>query len=153
MHIRLLGTAAAEGWPAVFCRCESCARARVAGGKNIRTRSGATVDGRYQFDFGPDAYHHALAGNDLSAVEHLIFTHSHQDHLAPADLDMRRPPFAHGVTHPLRLWGNGSVVSAVRAKYPSPEKLGLELTQLNPFEPVEIGHATVVPLLADHDKS
>ena len=29
MEIKYLGTAAAEGWPAVFCTCEACKRARV----------------------------------------------------------------------------------------------------------------------------
>ena len=38
MKIRFLGTAAAEGWPAVFCACESCKRAERLGGKDIRTR-------------------------------------------------------------------------------------------------------------------
>ena len=38
MKLQYLGTAAAEGWPALFCTCDNCARARAAGGKNIRTR-------------------------------------------------------------------------------------------------------------------
>ena len=27
MKVRFLGTAAAEGWPAVFCNCENCKKA------------------------------------------------------------------------------------------------------------------------------
>jgi len=34
MKVKILGTAAAEGWPALFCRCPACQRARKLGGKN-----------------------------------------------------------------------------------------------------------------------
>lgn len=151
MHIRLLGTAAAEGWPALFCRCEHCLRARAAGGRNLRSRSAANVDGVFQFDFGPDSYHHVLAGNDLSAAEHLIMTHSHSDHLLVADLAMRRPPFAHGVPGPLRIYGNEKVLSRIGAGFADPATAGLDLQRLEPFQATAVGDATLVPLLADHD--
>lgn len=152
MRIRLLGTGAAEGWPAVFCRCVPCLRARELGGKNVRTRASVNVDRAFQFDFGPDAYHQALAGNDLSAVEHLIFTHAHSDHLAAGDLGMRHPPFAHGVEAPLQVWGNDRVLAVIRAQFHGdPGRAGLELHELRPFEAVRLGDATLTPLLADHD--
>ena len=44
MEMILLGTAAAEGWPAPFCACVHCNAARSRGGANIRTRSGALID-------------------------------------------------------------------------------------------------------------
>ena len=44
MQFQYLGTAAAEGWPAVFCRCKYCLEAQRLGGKNIRTRSQAIVN-------------------------------------------------------------------------------------------------------------
>lgn len=151
MHIRLLGTGAAEGWPALFCRCEPCRQARTLGGRNIRTRASANVDGAFQFDFGPDAYHQALGGNALAAVEHLVFTHAHADHLAPADLAMRRAPFAHGVDTPLQIWGNARVLAAIQRQFPEPARLGLELHELHPFAPTAVGDATLTPLPADHD--
>ena len=46
MNIRFLGTAAAEGIPGIFCQCPACRAARAAGGRELRTRSGAIVDGR-----------------------------------------------------------------------------------------------------------
>ncbi len=39
MKLKYLGTAAAEGIPALFCNCKHCASARELSGKNIRTRS------------------------------------------------------------------------------------------------------------------
>lgn len=44
MKLQYLGTAAAEGWPALFCECDHCKRAKEAGGRNIRTRSQAVID-------------------------------------------------------------------------------------------------------------
>ena len=45
IHLKLqyLGTAAAEAFPGVFCHCETCAKARTLGGKNIRRRSACTA--------------------------------------------------------------------------------------------------------------
>ena len=31
MKFKYLGTAAAEGWPAMFCSCDACNRARTSG--------------------------------------------------------------------------------------------------------------------------
>ena len=53
MKIQILGTAAAEGWPALFCNCEACRRAREKGGKNIRTRAGTLIDDQLLIDFRP----------------------------------------------------------------------------------------------------
>lgn len=44
MKIKYLGTAAAEGVPAIFCRCEVCRKSKAAGGRNIRTRSQSIID-------------------------------------------------------------------------------------------------------------
>ena len=51
MKVLFLGTAAAEGWPAVFCKCDSCMKARKLGGKNIRTRSSCIIDDIYMVEF------------------------------------------------------------------------------------------------------
>ena len=44
MKLKYLGTAAAEGVPALFCTCEVCRKSMELGGKNIRTRSQAIID-------------------------------------------------------------------------------------------------------------
>ena len=51
MKIQFLGTAAAEGFPAIFCNCEYCNKARELKGKNIRTRSQAIIDDKILLDF------------------------------------------------------------------------------------------------------
>lgn len=60
MQLQYLGTAAAEGFPGMFCSCAACERARKAGGKNIRTRSQAVIDDSLLIDFPADTYHHVL---------------------------------------------------------------------------------------------
>ena len=86
MKIQYLGTAAAEGWPGLFCRCEVCRRAREAGGKNIRTRSQALIDDAILMDFPPDTYLHMLRdGLPLPEIRTLLLTHSHQDHWYPEE--------------------------------------------------------------------
>lgn len=99
MRIKFLGTAAAEGLPAVFCNCDTCRRARARGGKEIRTRSQVLIDGDTLFDFPMDTYMHMLMYKlDLSAVKRVLITHSHMDHCYPQEFCMRGEPFAFGLT-------------------------------------------------------
>lgn len=56
MKIKYLGTAAAEGIPAIFCECANCKRSRMLGGKNIRTRSQAIIDDVLLIDFPAVVY-------------------------------------------------------------------------------------------------
>ena len=60
MKIQYLGTAAAEGIPAIFCECETCKKTRERGGKNIRTRSQALIDDKILIDLPADTYLHFL---------------------------------------------------------------------------------------------
>ena len=60
MKLTFNGTSAAEGFPGLFCECEHCQKARILGGKNIRTRSSCLIDEQYLMDFPPDVYMHVL---------------------------------------------------------------------------------------------
>lgn len=157
MKLRYLGTAAAEGWPAVFCRCEHCDRARAAGGRNIRTRSQAIIDSDMLIDFPPDANMHMLVNNiDYSAVKYLLITHPHSDHFAPLDLAFRDEDYyAHNLTEEkLILAGPVKVIEAYenyfrrfsderRCKYITPMVLENYVTYT-------FGDYTVTPLRANH---
>ena len=73
MKFKYLGTAAAEGFPAVFCNCIYCKKARELRGKNIRTRSQAMIDDKILLDFPADTYLHALQFDlDLSKVKLML---------------------------------------------------------------------------------
>src|SRR5450759_3362266 len=107
MKFKYLGTAAAEGWPAMFCTCDHCMRAKTVGGRNIRTRSQAIIDDKLLIDFPADTYLHVLyQGLDLTKVSSCIITHDHSDHLYPADFEMRRKGFAYLPSEsPLTIYG------------------------------------------------
>lgn len=153
MKIHFLGTAAAEGFPNAFCRCEFCKKARAAGGKNIRTRSSAIIDDNIKFDYSPDSYMQALRDNvDYSLIEHLLVTHSHMDHLNAPDLESRREGIAHGLDRPLHIYGNGTVMYHVRKVIGRFEGARFAFHLLRPFETFTAGDARVTPLLADHDR-
>lgn len=113
MKITYLGTAAAEGFPAVFCNCSHCLAARRALAYERRTRSQALIDDALLVDFPPDSYLHALAfGVDLSAVATLLVTHSHTDHFYAQEFVNRGYKFASGIKRPvLDIYGNAEVRS------------------------------------------
>jgi len=153
MKIKFLGTAAAEGWPALFCNCESCQKARKNGGKNIRTRSSCLINDEYMVDFPPDTYMHVLMNQlDLSKVEHLLVTHSHDDHFYPEDIQMRKEPYAHINSEvPLSVYGNDAVKTKyMRTDVEEDKNNRIVFTEVKPLSTYHIGKASVVPLLADH---
>ena len=95
MKLTYLGTAAAEGFPAVFCNCRYCNEARQLGGKNIRTRSQALINDDLLIDLPADTYYHFLQnGIAGDKIKYLFITHAHSDHFYPDDLDRHRLPYA-----------------------------------------------------------
>ena len=94
MKIKFLGTAAAEGFPAVFCNCEYCNALRKTG-KGYRTRSQTIIDGKLLIDLPADTYAHFLHnGIKGDEIESLIITHIHEDHFYAKELDMRGGGFS-----------------------------------------------------------
>ena len=71
MKLKYLGTAAAEGMPALFCSCENCEKARRLGGKNIRSRSQTMVNDDLIIDYPPDAYAHSVRFGRMGAYADL----------------------------------------------------------------------------------
>ncbi len=91
MKIQWLGTAAAEGWPGIFCRCSACRRAEELGGRNIRTRASALIDGILLVDLDPDLYAQKLKLHlDLRDIRDVIITHNHGDHITPLYMEFRK---------------------------------------------------------------
>lgn len=152
MIVHFLGTAAAEGFPGVFCRCEHCGKARTLGGRNIRTRSSAIIDGTLKIDFPPDTYMHVLRdGLDLGLVRDLFITHTHADHLLASELAMRLPVFARGLDGPLRVYGHDAAVRVCRGALGRPDSERLQLRRIALFETADTGDARVTALPANHD--
>ena len=150
MKILYQGTAAAEAIPALFCQCETCMMAKRVKGKEIRTRSGALIDGKLKLDFGPDTYKHMLDGNlDLAAVHSVLITHSHEDHFDYAEIALRRGVFAHYTTESplMTVYGNAYVGTFL---HPEANNSNQRFVELKLYEPKEIEGYTVTPLDAVH---
>lgn len=154
MRLRLLGTAAAEGWPAPFCVCAWCEEARRRGGPNLRARSGALIDDDLKIDFSADSVLHAQrAGIHFASVRTLLFTHQHSDHIVPGELNWTASPFTTTPpATPIVVYGNAHVVQMLHAQFPEPEKKHLAIQPpLAPLEPVTTPSGdTILPLPADH---
>ncbi len=159
MEIQYLGTAAAEGWPALFCDCGICRRARQVRGKELRTRTQSIIDGQILVDFPPDTYTHALNYSlQLGQIQHLLITHSHMDHFFPVELIHRHEHFGHNARGILHVYGNEAVEKAFydavlidRFKV-HPLDDHVKFIRLEPFADFMADGYHIIPVPADHDK-
>ena len=114
------------------------------------------LDDRVRIDFGPDSNLHqqkyALA---YERLEHLLVTHSHDDHWFPVDVAYRRPGFSKAPETPLHVWGNAKVEQKfVTTNGADWEKFRIVFHRLQPWEPIDLGAGlTATPVLAAHDRS
>ena len=89
MEIRYLVTGGAEGFPSIFCQCDACRKVRTLLGKNVKMRSCTLVD-QVMIDLSPDIFSQCINNHvDLSEVNHVVFTHSHSDHLNTTEICFR----------------------------------------------------------------
>ncbi|MBQ4141380.1 MAG: MBL fold metallo-hydrolase [Clostridia bacterium] len=146
MKLKYLGTAAAEGFPALFCNCKYCEEARKLGGKNIRTRSQSLVNDDLLIDFPADTYHHFLThGIEGDRIKYLLITHAHSDHLYPTDLYNRHGCYAHNMRAPeLEVFCSGYSASRIG------EPKNVRVNVIKPFEAFEFGTYRVTALPARH---
>lgn len=157
MKLTYYGTAAAEGFPALYCHCDACKRAQKAGGKNIRTRSQALINDDLLIDFPADTYMHKLFyGLDLKKIKYCIITHAHEDHLYIEDLCRRTQPdalFPNIEKEPLNIYASRN--SGVKIKKEVKRKTlkdadALRYKEIKPYREYSIGEYTVIPLKASH---
>ena len=136
MKIRILGTAAAEGWPGLFCNCEICQKVRKLKGKDIRTRSSVLIDDTLMIDAGFDNFMHSLQeGVDFRKIKDVFITHSHADHFNKYDLYL--------IFHyDMSLYGNKEVIDEMMT-LDVPEKYsGINL--MCPYETVKTSDGHIV---------
>ena len=151
MRIQILGTAAAEGWPALFCGCDTCQRARAAGGPNIRSRSSVLIDGRWKIDLPPDTWHHVATQEiDLSRLGHLFITHTHSDHCDLNTLEFVHPPFALRGETLLQVYGAPALQEAVHRRFGQTPP-GVQLHALEPGQSVNASGLRFTAVRAQHD--
>ena len=159
MKLKYYGTAAGYGIPEIFCDCRICRNAREEGGKNIRTRSQAVLDGVISIDMSVDTFHHnAFNGLDMTKIHHVLVTHGHHDHFFTVDMFSR----ARNMTEPVKIYiseGSGKGIRTTVEKNLAEFEAGTrdpnawtraEVHILDFFKPVKILDYTVTPLRARH---
>lgn len=158
MRVSFLGTAAAEGVPAMFCNCPTCRQARTLGGRELRSRTQIVIDGVLGIDFPPDAYAHSLRfGTDLSAIGHLLVTHSHMDHFYAHDFILRGYKYASDMGAPsLHIYGNDEVKKVyeecTRREMRPDVGRTVSVSEISPFTPGMVGGYLVTAFPAVHSK-
>jgi len=171
MKLHFYGTGASEGVPALFCECKYCKQIRKMGGKNYRMRTCVQLDNDVLIDFSMDGYAQTLFRNlDLTAISHLLITHSHDDHLYPLAITQVIPPKAfYNRERVLNVYGNDKSIHKISdiiacsvnsqaeiEKIMNNNYLGidnyLKLNLLTMYEEFYIGKYKVLPLPANHDK-
>jgi phosphoribosyl 1,2-cyclic phosphate phosphodiesterase len=153
LKIEYLGTAAAEGWPALFCDCPGCRRAAALGGKNHRLRSGALLNRELLVDMNSDLFtFRQKYAIDLTRLKLALLTHTHNDHFAPGIFGYNCLSYS---TSPARLKIFCSPFAADKLRRTDFEKSGaaenLEILPLRPFEPTGAYGYTVTALPAAHN--
>ncbi|MBR2870823.1 MAG: hypothetical protein IKB98_05565 [Clostridia bacterium] len=154
MKFKYLGTAAAEGFPAVFCDCEYCKEARKRKGKNIRTRSQAIINQDLLIDLPADTYMHALNNElELFKVKYLLITHEHGDHFYPQELNVRGHWCAPNLKEKIIIIGSETVYQKY-LKFTDTMSQGvrdlIEFRVVNAFDKFTLGDYEIVALPARH---
>lgn len=149
MKIQILGTAAYERVPALFCRCAACLQAIKLGGKNIRTQAQTLIDDTLLVDFGRDNYLHFLVNQkDYTKLKCILITHSHSDHFVPEDFLMTVPAYGHNdITTPIQVVGNAECFEGFAR---DAEGSKCVYTIIQPYETIVVENYRITALPADH---
>lgn len=156
MKIKYYGTSASEGVPGLFCRCDVCERSRAVGGRNLRSRTQALVNGKLLIDFPPDTLYHVFNfGLELHKITSLIITHAHSDHLRTADLLNRQFNYANPENlSPLHIYGSQPTIDSIAYMLQKQCLLNQGrwiLHEMVEFCTYEIEGLWVTPYAASHD--
>jgi len=152
MKLTFLGTGASEAYPAPFCHCANCERARQRGGRSIRLRSSVLINDDLLVDYGPDVVAACtMRGLSLSRVETLLITHAHEDHLAASQLYLRAQPFCLTDLPHLVVYGPADALAFLIDRSPrTPEQCGLSLRAVSPGDAWTRGRYRIVAFAATH---
>ncbi|MCK4828953.1 MBL fold metallo-hydrolase [bacterium] len=163
MRFTFLGTAAANAFPEPFCSCDNCRAARFEGGKSLRKRSAALINDDLLIDLGPDIMSASqLHQVDLTQVKYCLQTHPHADHLDLSHLLSRSPGFGVVGAPVLHFYASAETLERANQTFrrdlsghdlisaESQDELNLELHQIEPMKPLEIGPYRVIAFPANH---
>lgn len=113
MNVLMLGSGGSGGVPLIGCQCAVC---RSPEPRNKRTRVSIVVEAggrRILVDTSPDLRQQFLA-HDLTAVDAVILTHAHADHLHGLD-DLRAVNYHRNA--PLEVWADAATLVEVNQRF------------------------------------
>ena len=154
MKVMYLGTAASEGYPAIFCDCDNCRKARELGGKNLRCRAQTLINHDLLIDWNSDTLSNTYKyGLDFSKLNYLLITHTHEDHFQPWEFSLLAKPFAikRGSDEKFNIYGSADIEAPIAENTQNfAERYAVKVNVIKPFEPQKIGEYTVTALKANH---
>lgn len=156
MKITYYGTGGGAGVPELFCSCRVCEYARAHRGKDLRTRSQATVD-HLMLDCSVDCFARvAFYGLDMRAYRDVLITHTHFDHYSGDDMisrytDERNWTFY--IPKPACEKEKARTQASVAASKTKPDRRAPDIAESVPFATMNIGGARVTPLPAEHARN
>ena len=148
MKIQIMGTAAYERVPAMFCTCAACKYARKNGGKAVRTQAQTLIGDDLLVDFGQDNYLHYLSGAyDYTKLRSILITHAHSDHFMTNELLMTSGAYGHNEMESITLVGTKGAAE----KYALLEgDRKVNFSPIKYYETKNLGRYTVTALPACH---
>ena len=149
MKLSILGTAAYERVPAMYCNCPICTYALKNGGKDRRTQAQALINEDLLVDFGQDNYLHFLnQGVNFQRVENILITHAHSDHFMPGELQMTKAPYGHNeIETPIQLFGGTDCAKKFKI---NEDPCKAEFNTVEAYQTFSVGKYTVTALPARH---
>ena len=155
MKITFLGTGTSIGVPQIGCQCEVC---RSNDPRDKRLRASALFekgDTRLLVDCGPD-FREQMLKVDFKRLDAIFITHEHYDHVGGLD-DLR--PFS--IFGDVVVYAEQTVVQHLRQRIPYcftpkekryPGVPSIDLEEMTPHVPVQVGSVQVLPLRVMHGK-
>jgi phosphoribosyl 1,2-cyclic phosphate phosphodiesterase len=119
---------------------------------NIYGPGDALGRAKYRVDLSPDFMHHLIRYRlDETTLEHLLFTHSHDDHCHPDYLGFRSSAVSEPEKMPLLHVYGGSDVQEALTRRVDFEKCRIHFHRFDPFQQMPVGNVlTVHSLRANH---
>lgn len=149
MKIKYLGTAAYEGVPSPFCNCRVCKLSQKLGGRNIRSRSQALINGELLIDFNADTVrHYQQYCFDWEKICGCLITHSHCDHLYTDDMEIAAPWYTHE-HRTIDFYAARDGYEKIKAAAEKSDG-GISATLIRAGERFNVGKYSVLPLPANH---
>ena len=108
---------------------------------------------RYKVDLPPDTTHHVIRYRlDMTALEYLLITHAHPDHLDTTFLEVRRKAISgREALRELQVYGSEEVEECIRGALLDLAACKVRFHRVEPFSWMRVGDLEVFPLLAYHN--